>query len=108
MARQRKLSLERKAFISRLLEHYQPDDVQEMLKDLLGYTLKGILEGKFDLDIPRERKSAFKPQMQVRLCSVCPIKFHCIQNRIKIIQILSGRFYANILFHGKKGTRFLH
>ena len=39
MARQRKLSPERRAFIDGLLEHYQPsdvNDVQEMLKDLLG------------------------------------------------------------------------
>ena len=37
MARQRKLSPERKAFISSLIEHYHPEDaqdVQEMLKDL--------------------------------------------------------------------------
>ena len=36
MARQRKLTPERKAFINSLLEHYQPNDaqdVQEMLKD---------------------------------------------------------------------------
>ena len=39
MARQRKLSPERKAFINSLLEHYHPSDaqdVQEMLKDLLS------------------------------------------------------------------------
>lgn len=39
MARQRKLSPEREAFINSLIEHYQPEDaqdVQEMLKDLLG------------------------------------------------------------------------
>ena len=38
MARQRKLSPERKAFINSLIEHYHPEDahdVQEMLKDLL-------------------------------------------------------------------------
>lgn len=37
MARQRKLSPERKAFIQSLLEHYKPEtaqDVQDMLKDL--------------------------------------------------------------------------
>lgn len=51
MARQRKLSPERKAFISSLLEHYQPNDakdVQEMLKDLLGDTLQGMLEAEMD------------------------------------------------------------
>ena len=51
MARQIKLSPERKAFISSLLEHYQPSDasdVQEMLKDLLGDTLRGMLEGEID------------------------------------------------------------
>ena len=101
MARQRKLSPERKAFISGLLEHYQPQDaqdVQEMLKDLLGDTLQGMLEaemdqklgyskydyqnkdtddsrngyskktvvssmGEIDLDIPRDRKGEFEPQI---------------------------------------------
>ena len=41
MARQRKLSPERKAFINSLLEHYHPTaakDDQEMLKDLMGDT----------------------------------------------------------------------
>ena len=39
MARTRKLSPERKAFINGLIEHYHPEDaqdVQEMLKNLLG------------------------------------------------------------------------
>ena len=51
MARQRKLSPERKAFIDSLLDHYQPQDaqdVQEMLKDLLGDTLQGMLEAEMD------------------------------------------------------------
>jgi len=51
MARQRKLSPERKAFIDGLLEHYQPtdtNDVQEMLKDLLGDTLQRMLEAEMD------------------------------------------------------------
>ena len=46
MARRRKMDPERKAFISSLLEHYQPkdaQDVQDMLKDLLGKTLQGVL-----------------------------------------------------------------
>ena len=41
MARTRKLSPECKEFINGLLEHYNPkdaQDVQEMLKDLLGDT----------------------------------------------------------------------
>ena len=101
MARQRKLSPERKAFINSLLEHYQPgdaNDVQEMLRDLLGDTLQGMLEaemdqklgyskydyqnketddsrngyskktvtsslGEIDLDIPRDRKGEFEPQV---------------------------------------------
>ena len=101
MARQRKLSPERKAFINSLLEHYQPsdaNDVHEMLKDLLGDTLQGMLEaemdqklgyskydyqnketddsrngyskktvtsslGEIDLDIPRDRKGEFEPQI---------------------------------------------
>lgn len=51
MARQRKLSLERKQFINSLLEHYKPNDardVQDMLKDLLGDTLQGMLEAEMD------------------------------------------------------------
>ena len=101
MARQRKLTPERKAFINGLLEHYKPEtaqDVQEMLKDLLGDTLQGILEGEIEdelgytkyyyankdtdnsrngyskknvvssmgeigLDIPRDRKGEFEPQI---------------------------------------------
>ena len=46
MARRRKIDPERKAFISSLWEHYQPkdaQDVQDMLKDLLGKTLQGVL-----------------------------------------------------------------
>ncbi|MFV0243268.1 MAG: hypothetical protein ACK5H4_24945 [Lacrimispora sphenoides] len=53
MARQRKLSPERKAFINGLLQHYQPktaQDVQEMLKDLLGDTLQGMLEAELDTE----------------------------------------------------------
>lgn len=101
MARRRKMDPERKAFIKSLLEHYQPkdaQDVQEMLKDLLGETLQGMLEaemedhlgyskydyrnketddsrngyspktvtssmGTLDLDIPRDRKGEFEPQI---------------------------------------------
>ena len=51
MARSRKLSPERKAFINSLIEHYHPEDaqdVQEMLKDLLGDTLQGMLEAEMD------------------------------------------------------------
>ena len=51
MARQRKLSPERKEFINNLLEHYNPQDakdVQEMLKDLLGNTLQGMLDAEMD------------------------------------------------------------
>ena len=101
MARRRKMDPERKAFINSLLEHYQPkdaQDVQDMLKDLLGETLQGMLEaemddhlgyskydyknketddsrngyspktvtssmGTIDLDIPRDRKGDFEPQI---------------------------------------------
>ena len=45
MARQRKLSPERKEFLQELLRAYQPEDaqnVQNMFKDLLGDTLKPI------------------------------------------------------------------
>ena len=51
MARRRKMDSERKAFISSLLEHYQPkdaQDIQDMLKDLLGDTLQGMLEAEMD------------------------------------------------------------
>ena len=101
MARQRKMTPERRAFINSLLEHYKPsdaNDVQEMLKDLLGDTLQGMLEAEMDeklgyskydyqnkqtddsrngyskktvtssmgtieLDIPRDRKGEFEPQI---------------------------------------------
>lgn len=51
MARQRKLSPERKAFINNLIQHYNPQDaqdVQDMVKDLLGDTLQGMLEAEMD------------------------------------------------------------
>jgi len=54
MARQRKLSPERKAFINGLIEHYKPEtaqDVQDMLKDLLGDTLQGLLESEMDNEL---------------------------------------------------------
>lgn len=54
MARQRKLSPERKEFINGLLQHYQPEsaqDVQDMLKDLLGDTLQGLLESELDTEL---------------------------------------------------------
>ncbi len=101
MARQRKLTPERREFINSLLEHYNPKDaadVQEMLKDLLGDALQGMLEAELDdqlgyskydyknkdtddsrngyskktvtssfgdigLDIPRDRKGEFEPQV---------------------------------------------
>ena len=101
MARRRKMTPERREFINGLLEHYQPtdaQDVQEMLKDLLGDTLQGMLEaemdqklgyskydyqnketddsrngyshktvtssmGDIDLDIPRDRRGEFEPQI---------------------------------------------
>ncbi len=101
MARQRKLSPERKELISNLLKEYNPEDtqsVQEMLKDLLGDTLQSMLEAELDeklgytkydyknketddsrngyskktvtssmgtikLDIPRDRKGEFEPQI---------------------------------------------
>jgi transposase-like protein len=58
MARQRKLSPERKAFINSLIEHYQPQDaqdVQDMLKDLLGDTLQGMLEAEMDENLGYSR-----------------------------------------------------
>ena len=51
MARQRKLSPECEAFINSLPEHYQPNDtndVREMLKNILGDTLQGMLEAEMD------------------------------------------------------------
>lgn len=51
MARQRKLTDERKNLINQLLSTYQPNDtkdVQSMLKDLLGDTLQGMLEAELE------------------------------------------------------------
>ena len=50
MAR-RKMDPEKQSFIKGLLEHYQPQDaqdVQNMLKDLLGETLQDMLESEMD------------------------------------------------------------
>lgn len=54
MARQRKLSEERKNLINQLLATYKPEDadgVQSMLKDLLGDTLQGMLESELEEDL---------------------------------------------------------
>lgn len=51
MARQRKLTPERKALIQSLLSHYKPEDaqdVQAMLRDLLGDTIQQMLEAEMD------------------------------------------------------------
>jgi len=51
MARQRKLSPERKEFLQKLVRAYQPEDaqdVQNMLKDLFGDTLQTMLETEMD------------------------------------------------------------
>ncbi len=51
MARSRKLTEERKAFINELIEKYdikEAGDIQEMLKDLLGDTLQNMLEAELE------------------------------------------------------------
>jgi transposase-like protein len=51
MARQRKLTEERSALIRQLLSSYKPGDVQDvqsMLKDLLGDTLQGMMEAELE------------------------------------------------------------
>lgn len=101
MARRRKLTPERKEMLRGLRESYNPqtaDDVQSMLRDLLGDMLQEMLEGEMDeelgyskydyknkdtdnsrngyspktvvssvgeinLDVPRDRKSEFTPQI---------------------------------------------
>lgn len=101
MARQRKLTPEKKTLLRQMRENYNPqdaNDVQEMLKDLLGDLLQEMLESEMDeqlgyskydyknkntddsrngyskktvvssmgpinLDIPRDRKSEFNPQV---------------------------------------------
>ena len=60
MARRRKMTPERREFINGLLEHYQPtdaQDVQEMLKDLLGDTLQGCIFRKNCASVPEERSA---------------------------------------------------
>ena len=54
MARQRKLTEERRSLINQLLATYKPEDaegVQSMLKDLLGDTLQGMLEAELEEDL---------------------------------------------------------
>ncbi|QAT43638.1 IS256 family transposase [Aminipila luticellarii] len=51
MARQRKLTEERRSLINQLLSTYKPEDtndVHSMLKDLLGDTLQGMLEAELE------------------------------------------------------------
>ena len=133
MARQRKMTPERKAFINSLLEHYKPQDtqdVQDMLKDLLGDTLQGMLEaemdeklgyskydyqnkdtddsrngyskktvtssfGSIDLDIPRDRKGEFEPQIVKRtrrISQISKIRFSPLQKNGR-----TGRWSVNTL-----------
>lgn len=101
MARRRKLTPEKKEMLRTLRENYDPqsaEDVQAMLRDLLGDMLQEMLEaemddhlgyskydyknketddsrngyspktvvssvGEIDLDIPRDRKAEFEPQI---------------------------------------------
>jgi len=101
MARRRKLTPEKKEILKTLRENYDPqsaEDVQVMLRDLLGDMLQEMLEaemdehlgyskydyknketddtrngyspktvvssvGEIDLDIPRDRKAEFEPQI---------------------------------------------
>jgi transposase-like protein len=54
MARQRKLTEERKALIDGMLKEYNPEDaegVQSMLKNLLGDTLQRMLEAELEDDL---------------------------------------------------------
>ncbi len=54
MARQRKLSNERRNLIDQLLATYKPEDaegIQSMLKDLLGDTLQTMLEAELEEDL---------------------------------------------------------
>ncbi|MEL7571236.1 MAG: hypothetical protein AAGU14_11845 [Eubacteriaceae bacterium] len=54
MARQRKLSDERRNLIDKLLATYNPEDaegVQSMLKGLLGDTLERMLEAELEDDL---------------------------------------------------------
>ncbi len=70
MARQRKLSPERKAFINSLLEHYQPtdaNDVQEMLKDLLGILITHP-PSKFEFT-PSYTRTNFVSSVSVIFCT---------------------------------------
>ena len=77
MARRRKMTPERREFINGLLEHYQPtdaQDVQEMLKDLLGDTLQGMLEAEMDQKLgyskyDYQNKESFSCESEFLLCS---------------------------------------
>lgn len=54
MARQRKLTEERRSLINQLLATYKTVDaegVQSMLKDLLGDTLQGMLETELEEEL---------------------------------------------------------
>lgn len=58
MARQRKLTEERRSLINQLLATYKPEDaegLQSMLKDLLGDTLQAMLEAELEEDLGYSR-----------------------------------------------------
>lgn len=80
MARTRKLSPERKVFINSLIEHYHPEDaqdVQEMLKDNFAQKMSEVLSGVLsqkDIDKVKpilnilEEKGFISPKEAERSC----------------------------------------
>jgi len=78
MARRRKMDLERKAFINSLLEHYQPkdaQDIQDMLKDLLGETLQGMLEAEMDIPSMTTRTKRQTIAVMVIVLKLSPLQW---------------------------------
>ncbi len=86
MVRQRKPSPERKAFISGLLQHYEPEaaqDVQDMLKDLLGDAFQDIL-ALFDYFYWNNINNSIRTSTS-RIKPYYPITHHIIMFKSKLI-----------------------
>lgn len=67
MARQKKLTEDRRSLINQLLATYKPEDaegVQSMLKDLLGDTLQGMLEAELKEDLGYSKYTT-KPKRRI-------------------------------------------
>ena len=81
----------RLAFIDSLIEHYQPEDaqdVQEMLKDLLGDTLQEMLEAEMDAKLGYSKYNYSSCGRSFRISRLN----HLIQSLLQMCSPILGQF----------------